>query len=243
MMSNFSAKEAEFDERVQKIARATDDFEGYKNPHAERIAALSDALALKFNLASHDRYSLRQAALLHDIGEALMNRDYIKANRMLRGEERIDIQRHTVIGEQETSKRGLSRAVQLLVRWHHEWWNGAGYPDALEGEQIPLAARILRVTDTFCAMTADRPYRAAISETEAKRYLTEWAAIEFDPRVVKAFLALEIIKETQTFADEKEPETQVQTIVEEPETHSAENEEIIETPENSSQPVQIFTHL
>ncbi|HLM60621.1 MAG TPA: hypothetical protein VK308_07455, partial [Pyrinomonadaceae bacterium] len=99
------------------------------------------------------------------------------------------------------------------------------------------------------AMTADRPYRAAISETEAKRYLTEWAAIEFDPRVVKAFLALEIIKETQTFADEKEPATQAQAIVEEPETHSAdseeiaESEEIIETPENSSQPVQIFTHL
>jgi len=192
MMRNFSAKEAEFDERILKIARAADAFENYKNAHATRIAALSDALAQQFNLASHDRYSLRQAALLHDIGEAVMNREYIKANRTLREDERVDAQRHTVIGEQETAKRGLSRAVQLLVRWHHEWWNGAGYPDALERGQIPLAARILRLADTFCAMTDDRPYRAAISQSEAKRYLTEWAGIEFDPKIVIAFLELEV---------------------------------------------------
>ena len=195
MMRNFSAKEAEFDERILKIARATDAFEAYRNAHASRIAHLSDALAQQFNLASHDRYSLRQAALAHDIGEVLMNREYIKSNRLLRSDERIDMQRHTVIGEQETAKKGLSRAVQLLVRWHHEWWNGAGYPDALERGQIPLAARILRVSDTFCAMTGERPYRAAMSETEAKRYLTEWAGIEFDPKIVKAFLTLEIAEE------------------------------------------------
>ena len=86
-----------------------------------------------------------------------MNRDYIRANRILTDEERIDLQRHPVIGEQEVAKRGLSRAVQLLVRWHHEWWNGMGYPDALEREQIPLAARILRVADTYCALPIRGP--------------------------------------------------------------------------------------
>ena len=204
MMNSFSAKEAEFEERVSKIARDADEFEGYKNAHAARLAALADALAKTFNLASHDRYSLRQAALVHDVGEAVMNRDYIKAGRKLREDERVDMQRHPIIGEQEAAKRGLSRAVQLLIRWHHEWWNGAGYPDALEREQIPLAARILRVCDTFCALTADRPYRAAFSEAEAKRYLTEWAAIEFDPKIVKTFLALEELKEAESFADEEQ---------------------------------------
>ncbi len=204
MMENFSAKEAEFDERVLKIAAATDGFEGYLNPHATRLAALSDALAKQFNLASHDRYSLRQAAFVHDVGEAVMNRDYIKTNRMLRPEERVDMQRHTIIGEQEAAKRGLNRAVQLLVRWHHEWWNGAGYPDALEGTQIPLAARILRVTDTFSAMTDTRPRRAAVSEAEAKRYLTQWAGIEFDPKIVKAFLSLKNLEELKSFAAERE---------------------------------------
>lgn len=202
MMENFSAKEAEFDERVLKIAGATDEFEGYRAAHASRLAALADRLAQTFNLASHDRYSLRQTALLHDVGEAVMNREYIRNNRPLREDERVDMQRHTIIGEQETAKRGLNRAVQLLVRWHHEWWNGAGYPDALEREQIPFAARVLRVCDTFSALTNARPYRAATSKTEAKRYLTEWAGIEFDPVIVKAFLALEDAEKLKTNSEE-----------------------------------------
>lgn len=201
MTGSFSVKEAQFDERVLKIARAVDEFEGYQNAHAARIAALSDALAHQFNLASHDRHSLRQAALVHDIGELVMNRNYIKSNRLLHEEERVDVQRHTVIGEQEAAKRGLDRAVQLIVRWHHEWWSGAGYPDALEGEQTPLAARILRVCETYAAMTDDRPFRAAISEAEAKRYLTEWAGIEFDPKIVKAFLALENMQELESYVE------------------------------------------
>jgi HD-GYP domain-containing protein (c-di-GMP phosphodiesterase class II) len=111
------------------------------------------------------------------------------------------MQRHTVIGEQETARRGLSRAVQLIVRWHHEWWNGGGYPDALCREQIPLAARILRVSDTYAALTDARPFRAAISEAEARKYLTEWAGIEFDPAVVKMFLSLENLLELNSFAE------------------------------------------
>ena len=194
-MKSFSAKELESDDRVTDIAAATDEFEGYVTRHAARIADLADMLAQHFNIAPHDRYSLRQAALIHDLGEALMNREYVKAARALRDDEISDIQRHTVIGEQETAKRGMNRAVQLIVRWHHEWWNGTGYPDALEREQIPFAARILRLADTFCAMTADRPFRAAIAESDAKNYLIEWAGIEFDPKIVKAFLSLEISNE------------------------------------------------
>ena len=193
-----------FDKNLLKIAAEVDEFEGYAHPHAARIAALADALAQKFNIASHDRFSLGQAALVHDVGEMVMNREYIRANRLLRGSERVDMQRHTVIGEQEAAKRGLPRAVQLLVRWHHEWWNGTGYPDALEHEQSPLAARILRVCDTFAALTDSRPYSTAISETEAKRYLIEWAGIEFDPKVVKEFLTLEGLKELESFVVNRE---------------------------------------
>lgn len=188
------------DENLEKIARMIDAFEGYKNPHASRIAALADAVAKVFNMASHDRHSLKQAALLHDIGELVMNREYIKVNRILTEQEQIDMQRHPVIGEQEAAKRGLSRAVQLLIRWHHEWWNGAGYPDALRREQIPLAARILRVADTYAALTDNRPYSPAFPEPDAKRYLTEWAGIEFDPAVVKAFLSLENLPELESYA-------------------------------------------
>jgi HD-GYP domain-containing protein (c-di-GMP phosphodiesterase class II) len=189
-MNSINAQEARYEDHLLTISAAIDEFEGYAQPHGRRVAIIADALAQKFNFAAHDSQALGQAALVHDAGELMMNRDYIKANRVLRDEERVDMQRHTVIGEQEAAKRGLSRAVQLLVRWHHEWWNGGGYPDALVGEQIPLAARILRVADTYASMTAARPHRAAISAAEAKRYLIEWAGIEFDPRIVKYFLLL-----------------------------------------------------
>ncbi|CAN5639027.1 hypothetical protein BH20ACI4_BH20ACI4_26420 [soil metagenome] len=199
-MQSVSIVKEDFDENLEKIARMTDRFEGYENPHAVRIAVLVDSIAKVFNMASHDRHSLKQAALTHDIGELVMNREYIKAGRILTEQEHVDMQRHPVIGEQESAKRGLPRAVQLLVRWHHEWWNGAGYPDALRREQIPLAARILRVADTYAALTDARPYSAAIPVSEAKRYLTEWAGIEFDPAVVNAFLSLENLPELESYA-------------------------------------------
>lgn len=220
-MENIFIVNEGFDENLLKLAAETDEFEGYAHSHAVRIAALSNALAEKFNLASHDRFSLGQAALVHDIGEMVMNREYIRASRLLRAGERADMQRHTVIGEQEAAKRGLPRAVQLLVRWHHEWWNGSGYPDALENEQIPLAARILRVCDTFAALTDSRPYSTAISANEARRYLSEWAGIEFDPKVVKAFLALKGLKELESYADKIEnslPEETKQDFITAPES-------------------------
>lgn len=198
-MENATAPDTNPGEKLLKIAALTDEFEGYAHAHARRIAALSEAVAVKFNLSAHDRFSLRQAALVHDIGEAAMNRDYIKASRVLTEAERIDMQRHTVIGEQEAAKNGLGRAVQLLVRWHHEWWNGTGYPDALEREQIPLAARILRIADTYAALTDTRQFREPVSEADAKRYLTDWAGIEFDPKIVKAFLSLEDLEELKSY--------------------------------------------
>ena len=189
-MYSISGGSSEHDEKILGLSARIDEFEGYSAAHGRRIASIADAIGAHFNLASRDRYYLQQAALIHDLGEMSMNREYIGANRVLAPNERIDLQRHPVIGEQEAAKLGLSRGVQLLVRWHHEWWNGTGYPDALANEQIPLAARILRIADTYAALTADRPYRAATSVESARRYIVEWAGIEFDPTIVKAFLTV-----------------------------------------------------
>jgi HD-GYP domain-containing protein (c-di-GMP phosphodiesterase class II) len=184
------------DEKLIEHSSRMDEFEGYARPHGAHIASVCEALAAHFNLASADRLFLMQAAYLHDIGEVLMEREYITVNRILTSEERLDMQRHPVIGEQEIARLGMPRGVQLLVRWHHEWWNGMGYPDGLEGEQIPLAARILRVADTFASLTGTRPFRGALALDEAKKYLIEWAGIEFDPRVAKAALSLDLSEET-----------------------------------------------
>ena len=190
-MQGTLAAESRFDEKLLEISSEMDEFEGYTHPHGLRIATIADAIGKEFNLAAHDRFFMQQAALVHDIGEVVMNREYIKESRVLTPDEFLDMQRHPVIGEQETARRGMSRGVQLLVRWHHEWWNGGGYPDALEGDQIPFAARILRVADSYSALTDNRPRRNAMQDDEAKRYMTEWAGLEFDPRVVKAFLSLD----------------------------------------------------
>jgi HD-GYP domain-containing protein (c-di-GMP phosphodiesterase class II) len=188
-MQGIFAEAPQFDEKVLRVSPQMDAFEGYREAHGRRIAEIADKLGAAFNLASRDRFFLQQAALVHDIGELKMNRDYIRVPRRLIIEERLDLERHPVIGEQETAKMGLPRGVQLLVRWHHEWWNGSGYPDGLSGEQIPLAARILRVADAFAALTSERPFRRAGTETDARQFLVEWAGIEFDPVIVKAFLA------------------------------------------------------
>ena len=187
-------------EAFAELAKTGDRFERYDHPHAQRVAIIADEIAMMFHLARHDRGSLHAAALLHDLGEVAMERDYIQASRPLTLEERTDLSRHPVIGEREASRSGADRAAQLLVRWHHEWWNGAGYPDALRREEIPLAARILRVADTYAALTDARPYRAAWSEAEARREIEDRAGIEFDPAVVRMFLSMDPLPEMASYA-------------------------------------------
>jgi HD-GYP domain-containing protein (c-di-GMP phosphodiesterase class II) len=183
-----------------RLAATTDEFEGYRHPHAERVAQLADELARLFGLGRADRAALRIAALAHDLGEAAMRRDYIKRQGPLSDEERLDLARHPVIGEQEAARAGADRGAQLLVRWHHEWWNGTGYPDALRRTQIPLGARLLRVADAYAAHTDARPFRAALSERDARQHLVEWAGIEFDPQVVNTFLTLRDLPELRSYA-------------------------------------------
>lgn len=196
---NRAARDAYLD-----LAAAADQFEQYANPHAIRIAAIADRIAEAFHMAPQDRKSLRIAARMHDLGEVAMERDYIKRAGSLTEEERADLQRHPVIGEQEAARASADRDVQLLVRWHHEWWNGSGYPDALRQDEIPLAARILRVADSYASLTDARPYRPALSEADARGQIVERAGIEFDPALVTVLLAVKDLAEMRSFASSEE---------------------------------------
>lgn len=187
-MNSATSTGSKFDERLLELSSQIDAFECYDHSHGLRVAEIANALAERLRFSEHDRSLLLQASLLHDIGEFAMGRDYIAADRNLNETERYDLHRHPVIGEQEAAKRGLSKGVQLIIRWHHESWNGSGYPDALCKDDIPIASRVLRVADAYAAMTADRPYRGALSDTQARRVLVEFSAIGFDPVIVKAFI-------------------------------------------------------
>ena len=200
-----SQKDRAAREAYLQLAAAADRFEAYANPHAIRIATIADKLAEAFHMARQDRKSLRIAAYMHDLGEVAMEREYIQRAGSLTDEERVDLARHPVIGEQEAARASADRAVQLFVRWHHEWWNGCGYPDALRHNEIPLGARILRVADSYAALTDARPFRPAMSEEKAREQLIERAAIEFDPAVVTSFLSMGHLDELRSFAKIEEP--------------------------------------
>jgi len=205
MTSSVTDKELD---AFKQLAAATDEFEQYRSPHATRIAQLADEIAQRFLLASRDRKSLRVAALLHDLGEAAMERDYIQRAGELTSEERIDLARHPVIGEQEAARAGADRATNLLVRWHHEWWNGGGYPDGLRGDEIPITARILTIADSFDSMREDRQYRKAMTRDEAIAVLKEGAGSVFDPNIVRAFL--DSLEEFEAEIRERRVEPQVE---------------------------------
>jgi HD-GYP domain-containing protein (c-di-GMP phosphodiesterase class II) len=199
----------------RSLSLRTDEFEGYPNAHATRIAAIADQLAKTFSLGARDRFSLRVAALAHDLGETLMNRDYIRRQGPLSEDERVDLARHPLLSEREAGVAGADRGAQLLVRWHHEWWNGCGYPDGLRFEQIPLGARILRVADAYASLTDARPFREPFSEQQAREHILEWTGLEFDPRVVRALLAIEPFKELKGYAPEAEGTPDMSVIADE----------------------------
>lgn len=188
-------QESRLEQKLIDLSVGIDCFEGYTRPHGQLIASIADRIGTRLGMAAHDRFYMQQAALVHDIGEATMDRSYIRENRSLSEDERFDLHRHPVIGEQEAAKIGLARGVQLLVRWHHEWWNGGGYPDALSGEQIPLAARILRASDSFAAMMETRPGRPNLTPDAARKEIAGLAAIEFDPTIAKLILEPELLRD------------------------------------------------
>src|SRR5437773_4578367 len=154
------------------------------------LAELATHLARRFGLPQPDVDAIAEAAMLHDIGLYAMSPTYISLPRPLTFEARLDLWRHPVIGEQQMAKRDAMRHAQLLVRWHHEWWNGTGYPDMLSFEDIPIGARILRAVELYGALLSDRPYRAALDPRDAVEALASSAGIECDPYVVKTLLAL-----------------------------------------------------
>lgn len=202
-------------EVFKNLSAGADEFERYPNPHAGRIAAIADQIGRSFSLGTRDRFSLRVAALAHDLGEMVMDRDYIGRSDRLSEDDRLDLARHPMLGEREAASAGADRGAQLLVRWHHEWWNGNGYPDGLRFEQIPLGARILRVADAYASLTDARPFRKAYSERQAREHLLEWTGLEFDPRVVRALLALEPFKELKGYGREAEAAPDLPAIADE----------------------------
>jgi HD-GYP domain-containing protein (c-di-GMP phosphodiesterase class II) len=161
----------------------------YTGTHSRDVVDLVIAVADKLELASRDRRRAEFAALLHDIGKVKIPAEIINKAGPLDDDEWELMKTHTLIGEAMLGQiGGLLGEVGQIVRSCHERWDGAGYPDRVAGEAIPLEARIVCACDAWSAMTTDRSYRKARSHEEAAAELRASAGTHFDPRVVDALL-------------------------------------------------------
>lgn len=142
--------------------------------------------ALGFDYRAQRR--LRLGALLHDIGKLKVPQQVLQKPGRLTDVERIVINAHAALGEAMLTNLVGNRTILHAIRGHHERFSGGGYPDGLEGQQIPLLARILAIADCFDAMTTSRPYRKALSRTEAIARLRQGAGTQFDPTLVLVFV-------------------------------------------------------
>ena len=173
---------------IQALAAAVEARDPYTEKHSERMADYAVATARELGLSLGRAEVIRYAAILHDIGKIGINDKILGKQRELTPQEWAKIRKHPRIGKDIlTQITSLNQASELIYS-HHERYNGKGYPGKLKGEDIPIGAKILAVIDAYDAMISKRPYRPAYSAKEAIDELKEKAGVQFDGKVVDAFL-------------------------------------------------------
>jgi putative two-component system response regulator len=158
---------------LSSLALSIEAKDPYTEGHCDRLSKYSVAMADKLGLPEDLRVALRRGGLVHDIGKLSVPENILLKPGPLTPEERKIMQYHTIAGERICAPLRSFRLVLPIIRHHHEKWDGSGYPDGLKGEQIPLTARILQVTDIYDALTTDRPYRRALTTEKALAIMRE----------------------------------------------------------------------
>jgi putative nucleotidyltransferase with HDIG domain len=177
-------------ETITALAIAVESKDSYSRGHVERVAGYAQRLGKAMNLDEEMMKTLKSGAILHDIGKIGIRDEVLKKQGPLSPEEKKEMDEHVIIGVNIIKPIRSMAALSDLVRYHHELYDGSGYPDRLKGEEIPLAARIIKVCDAYDAMTTDRPYRKAMSTEDAKKELSKKSGTEFDPKIVEKFLSI-----------------------------------------------------
>ena len=187
--SNIELKQA-YEETLEGWARALELRDSDTEGHTRRVADLTLKIGKKMGLREVQLVHLRRGALLHDIGKMAVPDQILRKPGPLDDEEWAIMRDHPIHAYEMLSRINYLRPALAIPCSHHERWDGLGYPQRLEGEDIPLPARIFAVVDVWDALTSDRPYRQAWPAEETIAYLRENSGSQFDPEVVKAFLAV-----------------------------------------------------
>lgn len=172
---------------VRSLVSSLDAKDPYTRGHSERVALIGRKLGRELGLPEEDLQDIYLAGLLHDIGKIGVDDRILQKPGQLTGEEFAKIQKHPMIGY--SILKGLRNLQRILpgVRNHHETYNGVGYPDRLQGEQIPLMARILAVADSYDAMGSNRPYRDGMPLEALEDIFRRGSGKQWDPRVIDAY--------------------------------------------------------
>ncbi|MCX7725683.1 MAG: HD domain-containing protein [Chitinispirillaceae bacterium] len=174
---------------IKALAIAVDAKDTYTHGHSENVMNIAYEIAQELSIDEKTKGCIRDAGLLHDIGKIGIPGYILNKPGPLTYEEFNGIMKtHSTLGANIVKEVPFLRELYKLILYHHEHYDGKGYPEGLKGEQIPLGARILHVADAFEAMTSDRPYRKSLGRKEAIRRLIEGSGKQFDPAIVAAFL-------------------------------------------------------
>ena len=176
-------------EVVTSLASAIDAKDEYTKGHSSSVSRYSEALARALNLPEKDVERIKLGALLHDIGKIGIPEHVLKKPSKLTDEEWEIMKQHPTIGAEKVLLPNESLHDLIpIVKYHHEHWDGSGYPEKLKGEDIPLAARIVSVADAYHALISDRPYRKGMSNEKACEILRVGAGIQWDKNLVREFI-------------------------------------------------------
>ncbi len=172
------------------LASALEAKDPYTRGHSERVGFWGRRLAEALGLPVAEIDMVAQAGLLHDIGKIGVPETVLRKRGPLDHDEWALMRNHPLVGAQIVAPFDFFAEGALVIRHHHERWDGSGYPDGLVGAAIPLGARIVAVADVFDALTSDRPYRPALPRAAALAYLTDEAGRTLDADVVAVLLGL-----------------------------------------------------
>ena len=173
---------------IRMLAAAIDAKDPYTRGHSERVARYSIAIGKNLHLSEKDMRNLRISSLLHDVGKIGIDDRILRKPGALSDDEFEVMKQHPVKGAAIMSGVGQLNDCIAGMKYHHEKWSGGGYPDGLEGEAIPMQARIVAIADTFDAMTTNRPYQKAMETSYVVDKIKSFAGTRFDPKVIDAFV-------------------------------------------------------